>query len=34
MVTALGLSIGEIQDVAKDSADRRAHRMQNTKRLV
>ena len=34
MVAALGLSIGEIQDVAEDSADRRAHRVQDTKRLV
>ena len=34
VVAAIGLSIGEIEDVAEDSADRRAHRVQNTKRLV
>ena len=34
MVAAIGLSVGEIQDVAEDSADRRAHRMQNSKRLI
>jgi hypothetical protein len=34
MVAALGLSIGEIQDVAEDSPDRRPHRMQNSKRLI
>jgi hypothetical protein len=34
MVAAFGLSVGQIQDVAKDSADRRAHRMQDTKRLI
>jgi hypothetical protein len=27
MVAAIGLSIGEIQDVAHDSTDRSAHRM-------
>ena len=34
MVAAIGLSIGKIEDVAEDSANRRAHRVQNTKRLV
>jgi len=34
VVAAIGLSIGKIEDVAEDSADRRAHRVQNTKRLV
>jgi hypothetical protein len=34
MVAAVGLSVGEVQDVAEDSADRRAHRVQDTKRLV
>jgi hypothetical protein len=34
VVTALGLSIGEIQDVAEDSTNRRAHRMQNSKWLI
>ena len=34
MVTALCLSIGEIEDMPEDAADRRAHRVQDTKRLV
>jgi len=34
MMAAVGLSIGEIQDVAEDSANRRTHRMQNSKRLI
>jgi hypothetical protein len=34
MVAAIGLSIGEVQDVSKDPTDRRAHRVQDTKRLV
>src|SRR5271155_1694909 len=34
VVAAVGLSVGEIQDMAEDSADRRPHRMQYTKRLV
>src|SRR3984957_5312203 len=34
MVAAVGLSVGEVQDVTKDSADRRAHRVQDTKRLI
>jgi len=31
---AVGLAIGEVQDVTEDSADRRANRVQDTKRLV
>ena len=34
MVAAVGLSVGEVQDVTEDSADRRAHRVQDTKRLI
>jgi hypothetical protein len=34
MVAAIGLSMGEIEDVTENPADRRAYRMQNTKRLV
>ena len=34
MVTAIGLSIGNVQDVTENSADRRAHRVQDTKRLI
>jgi len=34
IVSVVGLSIGKIQDVAEDSANRRTHRVQNTKRLV
>jgi len=34
VVAAIGLSIGEIQDVTEDSADRRAHRVQDTKRPI
>jgi hypothetical protein len=34
MVAAVGLTVGEVQDVAEDSADRRAHGVQDTKRLV
>ena len=34
MVAAVGLSIGEVQDVTEDAADRRAHRVQDTKRLI
>src|ERR1700733_14917471 len=34
MVTAIGLSIGYVQDVTENSADRRAHRGQDTKRLI
>ena len=34
MVAAIGLSIGNVQDVTENSADRRAHRVQDTKRLI
>jgi hypothetical protein len=34
MVAARGLSLGEIEDVTENPADRRAYRMQDTKRLV
>ena len=34
MVAALGLTIGEVEDVPNDSADRRARRVQDTKRLT
>ena len=34
MMAAIGLAVGEIQDVAENSADRRAHRVQDTKRLT
>ena len=34
MVAAVGLSVGEVEDVTEDSADRRAHRVQDTKRLI
>jgi len=34
MMAAVGLSVGEIQDVADNSADRRPHRVQDTKRLI
>src|SRR4051794_25574161 len=34
MMAAIGLPPGEIKDVAKNSADRRAHGMQNPKRSV
>ncbi len=34
MVATLGLSVGEVEDVADDSADRCAHRVQDTKRLI
>ena len=34
MVAAIGLTIGNVQDVTEDSADRRAHRVQDTKRLI
>jgi hypothetical protein len=34
VVAAVGLPIGEIQDVTEDSADRRANRVQDTKRLI
>src|SRR5882672_3993678 len=34
MVAAVGLAVGKIEDVPEDSADRRAHRVQDTKRLI
>ena len=34
VMAAIGLAVGEIEDVAEDSADRRAHRVQDTKRLI
>src|SRR4051812_48547726 len=33
-MATVGLSIGKVQDVAKYSADRRAHGMENTKRPI
>ena len=34
VMAAIGLSVGEIHDVAEDAADRGAHRVQDTKRLT
>ena len=34
MVATIGLSVGEIEDMTENPADRRAYRMQDTKRLV
>ena len=34
MVAAVGLAVGEVEDVTEDAADRRAHRVQDTKRLI
>ena len=34
MVATIGLSIGDVQDVTENSADRRAHRVQDPKRLI
>ena len=34
MVAAVGLAVGEVEDMTEDSADRRAHRVQDTKRLI
>ena len=34
VVAATGVAVGEIQDVAKDSSERCAHRVQDTKRLI
>jgi len=34
MVATVNLPVGEVQDVTEDSADRRAHRVQDTKRLI
>jgi len=33
-VTAVGLSVGDIEDMTKDAADRGADRVQDTKRLI
>ena len=33
MVAAVGLAVGEVQDMTEDSADRCANRVQDTKRL-
>ena len=34
VVAAIGLSVGDVEDMTKDAADRRAHRVQDTKRLI
>ena len=34
MMAAVGLAVGEVEDVTEDSADRRANRVQDTKRLI
>jgi hypothetical protein len=34
VVAAVGLAVGEVQDVTEDSPDRCAHRVQDTKRLI
>src|SRR6185437_4303736 len=34
MVTAVGLAVGQVQDMTEDSTDRRANRVQDTKRLI
>ena len=34
MMAAVGLAVGEIEDVAEDAADGRAHRVQDAKRLT
>ena len=34
MMAAIGLAVGEIEDMAEDAADRRARRVQDTKRLT
>src|SRR5229473_7598016 len=34
VVAAIGLAVGEVQDVTEDSADRGADRVQDTKRLI
>src|SRR5450432_1554251 len=34
LVAAVGLSVGEIEDMTEDTADRRAHCVQDTKRLI
>ena len=34
LVAAVDLSVGKVEDVAEDSANRRTHRVQDTKRLI
>jgi hypothetical protein len=34
LVAAVGLAVGEVEDVTEDSADRRAHCVQDAKRLI
>jgi hypothetical protein len=34
VVATVNLPVGKVQDVTEDSADRRAHRVQDTKRLI
>ena len=34
VVAAIGLAVGEVEDVTEDSTDRCAHRVQDTKRLI
>ena len=34
LVAAVDLAIGEVQDMTENGADRRAHRVQDTKRLI
>ena len=34
VMAAIGLAVGEVEDVTEDSADRRAHRVQDAKRLI
>ncbi len=34
MMAAIGLAVGEVHDVAENAADRRPHRVQDTKRLT
>src|SRR3954452_9794372 len=34
VVAAVGLAVGEVEDVAENAANRRAHRVQDTKRLT
>jgi hypothetical protein len=34
VMAAANLSVGEIEDVTEDPANRRAHRVQDTKRLI
>ena len=34
MVAAVGLTVGNVEDMAENSTNRRAHRVQDPKRLV